>query len=185
MSTATQNVLIAGQAELCPETVVRNLDVINYLANSCKWCCEYIFDSSTKPRKFCDNNNVCCNNYSRRGVSKTVWEALKRASRYLVVNDTPSFAPTTVKKRVKTKFTDGQGDFKAIDVYRVEPMRLFPSAKGRPTAKPLSKDLPCPLKPVRFNKVTPKDVDWANRQSLHGEIAQPSTPSGRIETQAG
>jgi hypothetical protein len=54
-------------------TTVRNLDVIDLLANYCKWCGECIFDSSTKPRMFCDNNNVCCNAYSRakkRGKAK-------------------------------------------------------------------------------------------------------------------
>lgn len=118
-----------GQAELCPEIAVRNLDVIDYLANTCKWCGEVIFNSSTKPRTFCNNNNLCCNNYSRRGVGKKVWDALKRAKRCLVVDDTPSFAPTMVNKRIKTTFTDGQGGFKSVDVCRVEPMRLFPSTR--------------------------------------------------------
>jgi hypothetical protein len=44
---------------------VRNLYVIDYLAKWCKWCGAVIFDSSTKPRMFCDNNNVCCNAFSR------------------------------------------------------------------------------------------------------------------------
>lgn len=63
MSTELKTAASDGQAEV--EIAVRNLDVIDYLAHRCKWCGEHIFDSSTKPRKFCNNNNRCCMAYSR------------------------------------------------------------------------------------------------------------------------
>jgi hypothetical protein len=44
---------------------VRNLVVIDFLVKRCKWCGAVIFNSPTKPRTFCDNNNVCCNAFSR------------------------------------------------------------------------------------------------------------------------
>jgi len=47
--------------------------VIDYLAKRCKWCGADVIDSPTKHRQFCDNNNVCCNAYSRakkRGKAK-------------------------------------------------------------------------------------------------------------------
>lgn len=47
------------------EIGVRNLHVMDFLIKRCKWCAKEIFDSSTKPRIFCNNNNVCCNAYSR------------------------------------------------------------------------------------------------------------------------
>jgi hypothetical protein len=65
MSTAPQAALTAGQAEICPAIPVRNLDVIDYLSHKCKWCGAEILDSATKRRKFCNNDNVCCNAYSR------------------------------------------------------------------------------------------------------------------------
>jgi hypothetical protein len=143
MST-TRQLVGCGQAESCHEIAVRNLDVTDYLANRCKWCGEYIFDSSTKPRRFCDNGNVCWNNYSRRGVNRTVWEALKRAKSTLVAHDVPSFAPTMVRQVIGTK----KGE---VEVIRVKPMRLFPSAKKQhrgvgmcPKGKELGVNTPVP-----------------------------------------
>lgn len=150
-----------GQAELYPEIVVRNLDVIDYLSHNCKWCGEVIFNSSTKPRTFCDNNNRCCNNYSRRGVNRTVWEALKRASRTpLVAHDEPSFAPTMVRQVIGTKHGE-------VEVIRVKPMRLFPSAKKQrggvgmcPKGKELGVNTPLP-------EPTPTVTGWERGEVEH------------------
>jgi hypothetical protein len=66
-------------AELSPEIPVRNL-VVDYLLKLCKWCGEEIVDSATKPRKFCNNDNVCCNNSSRHGgITKTEWNQKRLA----------------------------------------------------------------------------------------------------------
>jgi hypothetical protein len=46
------------------EITVRNL-MVDYLLKRCKECGEIIIDSSTKPRMFCNNGNVCCNRFSR------------------------------------------------------------------------------------------------------------------------
>jgi hypothetical protein len=94
MSTTPQAAMVAGQAEVCLEPTVRNLDVIDFLANRCRWCGEYIFDSATKPRRFCNNNNVCCNKFSRHGgVTKAVWDSqhLARINAKKPVLDHPAF----------------------------------------------------------------------------------------------
>lgn len=163
-----------GQAELYPEIHVRNLDVIDYLANLCKWCDVPIFDSFTKPRSFCNNGNVCCNNYSRRGVSKKVWEALKRAKRELVVKDKPSFVDTMVNTIIK----NARGD--EIEVIRLEPMRLFPSEKKQrggvgvcPKGKELGVNAPVPEPTPLFTGWERGDVVIAPRRRSSFQRKEP------------
>jgi hypothetical protein len=64
MSTELQ-AAAGGRAGADVKIAVRNSLVIDFLVKRCKQCGKEIFDSSTKPRKFCDNNNRCCMAYSR------------------------------------------------------------------------------------------------------------------------
>jgi len=116
MSTAQQAAIAAGQVEVCLGSAVRNLDVIDFLANRCRWCGEYIFDSATKPRSFCNNNNVCCNKFSRHGgVTKAVWDAqhLARINSKKLVADHPAFELVERPIRYQPRdFKDGRKMFR-------------------------------------------------------------------------
>lgn len=167
-----------GKAEVCPEIAVRNLDVIDYLANDCKWCGEVIFNSSTKPRSFCDNNNRCCNNYSRRGVSSKVWEALKSAKNLLVLKDAPSFAPTIVKTITKNERGED------VEVFRVEPMRLFPAEEKQTGVCARPKDEP--TNPSELGAVKPPELPFVVKKPTKVEAARIKAerklnrPAGRV-----
>lgn len=80
---------IEAEIRLSGSTAVRNF-FIDYLAKRCKWCGADVEDSPTKHRQFCDNNNVCCNAYSRakkRGKAKRSSLAVcqSRANRWLQI----------------------------------------------------------------------------------------------------
>jgi hypothetical protein len=141
MSTDLEIVEMGGQVEA--DTTVRNLLVIDFLSKRCKWCGEYIFDSSTKPRKFCDNNNRCCNAYSR---------SLRNRDRYLSKIDGRYEGP--LSGITKRRITGKDHGFHPILLPKDVDVRVKP------------------IEP-KFNVVTPADVDWAERQKRVGSGEMP------------